>query len=81
MINTVGTGKLKLPRRGRRKAFNLSHLGKHLLCASPSSEGEQPGKMALGRVVQQAAQAGTARSSGTSGMQEHQHGSLPFSCQ
>lgn len=52
MINIVLTGKLKLPQRERRKAFKLSHLGKHLLCAPAASEGEQPGKRALAGVVQ-----------------------------
>lgn len=79
MINAVGTGKLKLPRRGRREAFNLSYRGKHLLCAPPQSEGDHPGRTALTSVVGQAAQAGTG-SSCTDGRQEHQHRSLPSSC-
>lgn len=52
IINIMGTGKLKLPLRERRKELKLSHLGKHLLCAPAASEGEQPGKRALPGVVQ-----------------------------
>lgn len=34
MINTVNTGKLKLPLRERREALNHPYLGKHLLCVA-----------------------------------------------
>lgn len=49
MINVVGTGKLKLLFRERRRALNHSYLGKHLLCAALSSEGT----IAEASVVQQ----------------------------
>jgi len=79
MINVVGTGKLKFPRRGSRKAVNLSYRGKHLLCAPPSPE-EWPSKMSVASVVLQVARAGTACSSCADGRRGHQHRSQRFSC-